>query len=71
MSSLNKRHPCFYPSDLQLCQRVFDQICCERKLDRMSLEPNVQQLAATVFWLFENGCSNESELLESFRRLRH
>ncbi|MER8375537.1 hypothetical protein [Mesorhizobium sp. M1409] len=70
MSSLNKRHPCFHPSDLQLCQRVFDQVCFERKLDRMSLEPDVQELAATVFALFEDGCSNETELLDSFRRTR-
>ncbi|MER9296704.1 hypothetical protein NKI38_09420 [Mesorhizobium sp. M0621] len=70
MSSPNKRHPGFYPSDLQLCQRVFDQVCSERKLNPMSVEPDVQRLAATVFSLFENGCRNESELLESFRRTR-
>ncbi|WP_095091196.1 hypothetical protein [Mesorhizobium sophorae] len=70
MSSLNKRHPGFYPSDLKLCQRVFDQVCSERKLDPRSSEPDVQRLAATVFSLFENGCSNETELLESFRRTR-
>lgn len=70
MSSLNKRHPGFYPSDLKLCQRVFDQVCSERKLDPKSPEPDVQRLAATVFSLFENGCSNETELLESFRRTR-
>ncbi|MES0002846.1 hypothetical protein NKJ90_29380 [Mesorhizobium sp. M0051] len=70
MSSLNKRHSCFHPSDLQLCQRVFDQVCFERKLDRMSLEPDVQELAATVFVLFENGCRIETELLDSFRRTR-
>ena len=70
MSSLNKRHPGFYPFDLKLCQRVFDQVCSERKLDPKSSEPDVQRLAATVFSLFENGCSNETELLESFRRTR-
>lgn len=70
MSSLYKRHPGFYPADLRLCQRVFDQVCSERKLDPMSLEPDVQRLAATVVSLFENGCSNETELLESFRQVR-
>lgn len=70
MSSLHKRNSGFQPSDLQLCQRVFDQVCSERKLNRMSIEPDVQQLAATVFSLFENGCRNEGELLESFRRTR-
>ncbi|WP_292186083.1 hypothetical protein [Mesorhizobium sp.] len=70
MSSLHKRNSGFHPSDLQLCQRVFDQVCSERKLDRMSAEPDVQRLAATVFSLFQNGCRNESELLESFRRTR-
>ena len=70
MSGLNKRHPGFYPSDLQLCQRVFNQVCSERKLDPMSPEPDVQRLAATVFSLFENGCSDEAELLESFRQFR-
>ncbi|TIN24991.1 MAG: hypothetical protein E5Y31_16695 [Mesorhizobium sp.] len=70
MSSLHKRNAGFHPSDLQLCQRVFDRVCSERKLDRTSVEPDVQLLAATVFSLFENGCRNESELLESFRRTR-
>jgi hypothetical protein len=70
MSSLNKRHPGFYPSDLELCQRVFNQVCAERKLDPVSLEPDVQRLAATVVSLFENGCSDETKLLESFRLAR-
>lgn len=70
MPSQNKRHSGFYPSDLQLCQRVFDRVCSERKLDPMSRELDVQQLAATVFSLFESGCCNETELLESFRRIR-
>ncbi|MER8446352.1 hypothetical protein NKH52_24455 [Mesorhizobium sp. M1066] len=70
MPSLHKRNPGFHPSDLQLCQRVFDRVCLERKLDRMSGESDVQRLAATVFSLFQNGCRNEGELLESFRRTR-
>ena len=70
MSGRHKSNSVFYPSDLQLCQRVFDQVCSERKLDPGSLEPDVQRLAATVFTLFENGCSNEAELLASFRRVR-
>ncbi|RUW63373.1 hypothetical protein [Mesorhizobium sp. M7A.F.Ca.US.008.03.1.1] len=70
MSGLHKRNPGFHPSDLQLCQRVFDRVCLERKLDRMSGESDVQRLAATVFSLFQNGCRNEGELLESFRRTR-
>ncbi|WP_032900298.1 hypothetical protein [Mesorhizobium ciceri] len=70
MSSFHKRIPGFYPSDLQLCQRVFNRVCLERNLDRMSEESDVQLLAATVFSLFQNGCRNEGELLESFRRTR-
>jgi len=70
MSSLGKRHSGFYPSDLQLCQRVFNQVCSERKLDPRSPEPAVQRLAATVFSLFEHGYSDEAELLESFRQFR-
>jgi hypothetical protein len=70
MSSRHKSNSAFYPSDLQLCQRVFDQVCLERRLDPMSREPDVQQLAATVFSLFENGYSDEAELLASFRRPR-
>ncbi|RVA63253.1 hypothetical protein [Mesorhizobium sp. M7A.F.Ca.CA.001.08.1.1] len=70
MSSLRKRNPGLHPSDLQLCQRVFDRVCLERKFDRMSGESDVQLLAATVFSLFQNGCRNEGELLESSRRTR-
>ncbi|RUY75886.1 hypothetical protein [Mesorhizobium sp. M7A.F.Ca.CA.003.01.2.1] len=70
MSSLRKRNPGLHPSDLQLCQRVFDRVCLERKFDRMSGESDVQLLAATVFSLFQNGCRNEGELLEIFRRTR-
>ncbi|MER8555135.1 hypothetical protein NKH37_23610 [Mesorhizobium sp. M1217] len=56
----------FYPNDLAICQRVFDQVCSERKLDPSS--PEVDGLAATLISLFGNGCTDEATLLELFRK---
>lgn len=60
-------HQAFYPTDLAACQRVFDQLCKERKLDPSS--PEVEALGATLFLLFESGCDDEEALLEVFRKI--
>ena len=58
----------FYPTDIDVCQRVFDQICQEQHLDHSS--PKAEALAATLFSVFENGCNDEAALLEVFRKVR-
>ena len=59
---------CFYPNDIDVCQRVFDQVCKEQQLDHSS--PKAEAVAATLFSMFQNGCSDEAALLKVFRKAR-
>ena len=51
----------FSPSELQICQRVFDRICAERRFDRTS--GDAEDLAAAVFNMFSGGLTDEEQLL--------
>jgi len=58
------------PEDLALCQRVFDQICADASLDRLSIE--AEDLAAAVLSAFH--CSpnrTEADLLAVIRSRRN
>lgn len=49
------------PEDLAVCQRVFDQICAEAKIDRNWDEGEV--LAVTVLTFFQHGFAEYDDLL--------
>ena len=51
----------FSPSELQICQRVFDRICAERKVERSS--GVAEDLAASVISAFSAGLADEEKLL--------
>ena len=51
----------FRPTDLELLQRVFDQLCAERRLARKDKDQR-EHLACEVIEAFENGFSDEAEL---------
>lgn len=57
------------PEDLALCQRVFDLVCADARLDKLSLDG--QLLASTVVTTFQSlpGIS-EPDLLASIRGRR-
>ncbi|MER9309778.1 hypothetical protein NKI51_10710 [Mesorhizobium australicum] len=56
------------PDDLAICQRVFDQICVDAKLDRASVDGVT--LALTVLAAFQNGIVADDELLAAVRARR-
>lgn len=59
---LNRLRPTgFSPSELQICQRVFDRLCEERKVDRSSSD--AEDLAATIINAFGAGLADEEKLL--------
>ena len=59
---LNRLRPTgFSPSELQICQRVFDRLCEERKVDRSSSD--AEDIAAAVIHMFSGGLADEEKLL--------
>lgn len=56
------------PDDLAICQRVFDQICVDAKLDRASVDGKA--LASTVLAAFQTGIVEDAELLAAVRAHR-
>lgn len=59
----------FLPSDLEIIQRVFDQLCIER---RLALKDGDQRnlLAAEVMGAFESGLIDETALWQSLSKRR-
>lgn len=53
------------PDDLATCQRVFDQICADARLDRTSIDGEI--LASTVLYFFQRGTVDHDELLAAVR----
>ena len=54
------------PEDLETCQRVFDQICADARLDRKSVDGEL--LASTVLAIFLSGITeDDAELLAAVR----
>ena len=51
----------FEPQDLDILQRVFDQVCRERECDPESLEG--EAIAKTIIGLFRSGTQTERDLL--------
>ncbi|CAN7720416.1 RNA-binding protein [Mesorhizobium sp. LjNodule214] len=59
----------FEPADLDLLQRVFDQLCRERRLAQKDREQR-EALAEEVVIIFQNGVMNEAELWQSLSKRR-
>ncbi|RWL93391.1 MAG: hypothetical protein EOR68_24380 [Mesorhizobium sp.] len=59
---------CLSPLDLAVCERVFNQVCTDERLD--PLDPNAEILAEMVVAAFRNDRTNERELLEAIRSQR-
>lgn len=59
---LNRLRPNgFSPSELQICQRVFDRLCAERRVERSS--GDAEDLAVAVINVFNAGLADEDKLL--------
>ncbi|TIQ37110.1 MAG: hypothetical protein E5X48_06975 [Mesorhizobium sp.] len=59
---------CLSPLDLSVCERVFNQVCADERLD--PLDPNAEILAVLVVAIFRNAHTNERELLEAVKSRR-
>ncbi|WP_167484192.1 RNA-binding protein [Mesorhizobium tamadayense] len=59
----------FEPADLDLLQRVFDQLCKERRLSQKDREQR-QALAEEVVVVFQDGAMNEAELWQALSKRR-
>ncbi|RVD61145.1 hypothetical protein EN828_29410 [Mesorhizobium sp. M2D.F.Ca.ET.185.01.1.1] len=59
---------CLSPLDLAVCERVFNQVCADERLD--PLDPNAEILAILVVAIFRNAHTNERELLEAVKSRR-
>ncbi|TGQ40598.1 MULTISPECIES: hypothetical protein [unclassified Mesorhizobium] len=59
---------CLSPHDLDICERVFDQVCADEQLD--PLDPDTEILAVMVVAIFRNAHTSERELLEAVRSRR-
>lgn len=59
----------FEPADLDLLQRVFDQLCKERRLAKKDKEQR-EVLAEEVVSLFQKGIMDGSELWQTLSKLR-
>ncbi|MDX8441930.1 hypothetical protein [Mesorhizobium australafricanum] len=59
---------CLSPLDLAVCERVFNQVCADERLD--PLDPDTEILAVMVVAVYRNAHTGERELLEAVRSLR-
>ncbi|MFI0846306.1 RNA-binding protein [Mesorhizobium sp. IMUNJ 23232] len=57
------------PTDLQMVQRVFDQLCKERRLAQRDREQR-EDLAAELIRTFRQGATNEVDLWQRISKLR-
>lgn len=59
---------CLSPLDLAVCERPFNQVCADERLD--PLDPNAEILVEMVVAVFRNARRSERELLEAIRPQR-
>lgn len=59
----------FDPADLDLLQRVFNQLCDERRLAEKDREQR-EALADEVLDLFQNGITDETKLWQALSKRR-
>ncbi|RUX96595.1 MULTISPECIES: hypothetical protein [unclassified Mesorhizobium] len=59
----------FAPADLDLLQRVFGQLCIERRLAQKDREQR-EALAGEIVIVFQNGITDEADLLLALSKRR-
>lgn len=59
----------FEPADLALLQRVFDQLCIERRLAQKDKEER-EDLAEDIVTVFQKGITDEADLVEALSKRR-
>ena len=59
----------FETADLDLLQRVFDELCIERRLAQKDKEQR-EDLAEEIVGVFQNGITDETDLLQALSKRR-
>lgn len=67
--SLSRYSGQFDPADLDLLQRVFDQLCNERRLAQKDREQR-EALAEEIVGVFQSGITGETELWRALSKRR-
>ncbi|WP_292271543.1 hypothetical protein [Mesorhizobium sp.] len=67
--AFSKYNGIFTSAELALLQRVFDQLCMERPLELEDADQR-DRLAQEVIQAFENGVTDEVELLQAISKRR-
>lgn len=57
----------FEPADLEIIQKVFEQLCAERRLAQKDREQR-EQLAAEILSVFQQGTTAEADLWRSISK---
>ena len=58
------------PADLEVIQKVFDQLCEERRLAQKDRDQR-EELAAEVIHIFRQGITSEADLRRLLSKRRH
>ncbi|WP_185970228.1 MULTISPECIES: hypothetical protein [unclassified Mesorhizobium] len=67
--SLSRYSGVYWPADLDMLQRVFDRLCEERRLAKKDKDQR-EYLAAEVFQVFDDGTTDEADLLRKLSKRR-
>lgn len=67
--SLSRCSGVYVPADLDLLQRVFNRLCDERRLAKKDREHR-EYLAREVFQAFDDGTTDEADLLRGLSKRR-
>ncbi|MDX8521299.1 hypothetical protein [Mesorhizobium dulcispinae] len=67
--SLSRYSGVYEPADLAMLQRVFDRLCDERRLAKKDREQR-EFLAMEVFQVFDDGTTDEADLLRALSKHR-
>ncbi|WP_287331830.1 hypothetical protein [Mesorhizobium sp.] len=67
--SLSRCSGVYWPADLDILQRVFDRLCNERRLAKKDREQR-EYLAMELFQVFDDGITDEIDLLRSLSKRR-
>lgn len=67
--SLSHNSGVFWPTDLDMLQRVFDRLCDERGLAKKDREQR-EYLASEIFQFFADGTTNETDLWRALSKRR-
>lgn len=67
--SVSRSSGVYWPADLDMLQRVFERLCEERRLAKKDRDQR-EYLAMEVFQAFDDGATDEADLLRALSKRR-